>query len=113
MVHEPHTGNRRLIGVAAESARGDYRSHPEAGGGAITAQSTSRTATRDSRRLNRPRASRLPALAAPLTETLLLGVIGSIMGPGTELTWDADKMTTGNAEADKWVTHNYRDGWSL
>jgi predicted dehydrogenase len=52
-------------------------------------------------------------VAAPLTETLLLGVIGSIMGPGTELTWDAKKMTTGNAAADKWVSHNYRDGWSL
>ncbi len=52
-------------------------------------------------------------VAAPLTETLLLGVIGSIMGPGTELTWDAEKLTTGNAEADKWVKHNYRDGWSL
>ncbi|MDF1755218.1 MAG: Gfo/Idh/MocA family oxidoreductase [Verrucomicrobiales bacterium] len=52
-------------------------------------------------------------VAAPLTETLLLGVIGSILGPGTELTWDAEKMTTGNAEADKWVSHNYRDGWSL
>lgn len=52
-------------------------------------------------------------VAAPLTETLLLGVIGSILGPGTELSWDAEKMTTGNAEADKWVSHNYRDGWSL
>ena len=52
-------------------------------------------------------------VAAPLTETLLLGVIGSVIGAGTDFTWDADKMTTGNAEADKWVKHNYRDGWSL
>ena len=52
-------------------------------------------------------------VAAPLTETLLLGVIGSIMGPGTELNWDPKKLTTGNAEADKWVSHNYREGWSL
>lgn len=52
-------------------------------------------------------------VAAPLTETLLLGVIGSVLGEGTELTWDAEAMTTGNAEADKWVQHSYRDGWSL
>ncbi|MAS92173.1 MAG: oxidoreductase [Verrucomicrobiales bacterium] len=52
-------------------------------------------------------------VAAPLTETLLLGVIGSLMGPGTELTWDAENMTTGNAEADKLVQHSYREGWSL
>ncbi|MEO0373633.1 MAG: hypothetical protein AAF329_03185 [Cyanobacteria bacterium P01_A01_bin.17] len=52
-------------------------------------------------------------VAAPLTETLLLGVIGSLLGPGTELAWNAEKMTTGNAEADKWASHNYRDGWSL
>lgn len=52
-------------------------------------------------------------VAAPLTETLLLGVIGSIMGPGTELTWDEENMTTGNDEADKWVTHAYREGWAL
>jgi predicted dehydrogenase len=52
-------------------------------------------------------------VAAPLTETLLLGVIGSVLGEGTELTWDAEAMTTGNAEADKWVRHSYREGWSL
>ncbi|MDF1849410.1 MAG: Gfo/Idh/MocA family oxidoreductase [Verrucomicrobiales bacterium] len=52
-------------------------------------------------------------VAVPLTETLLLGVIGSLLGPGTELTWDAEKMTTGNADADALVFHNYRDGWSL
>ncbi len=52
-------------------------------------------------------------VAAPLTETLLLGVIGSIMGPGTTLTWDPEKMTTGNAEADKLVKHTYREGWAL
>ena len=51
--------------------------------------------------------------AAPLTEVLLLGVIASLQGPGTSLTWDADTMTTGNADADKLVHHHYRDGWSL
>lgn len=52
-------------------------------------------------------------VAVPLTETLLLGVIGSRMGPGTKLTWDTEKLTTGNAEADKLVHHKYRDGWTL
>lgn len=52
-------------------------------------------------------------VAVPLTETLLLGTIGSLLGPGTSLTWDAEKMSTGNADADKLVSHNYRDGWTL
>ncbi len=52
-------------------------------------------------------------VAVPLTETLLLGVIGSIMGPGTELKWSSETMSTGNPEADKWVHHSYRNGWSL
>lgn len=52
-------------------------------------------------------------VAVPLTETLLLGAIGTIVGPGTVLNWDAEKMTTGNADADKLVNHNYRDGWAL
>jgi predicted dehydrogenase len=52
-------------------------------------------------------------VAVPLTETLLLGVIGSIMGPGTELTWDSKAMSTGNPDADRLVHHSYRDGWSL
>lgn len=52
-------------------------------------------------------------VAAPLTETLLLGVIGSILGEGTELTWNPETMSTGNADADKWVQHSYREGWSL
>jgi len=52
-------------------------------------------------------------VAVPLTETLLLGVIGSLLGPGTEFGWDAETMTTGHAEADKWIRHSYREGWSL
>ena len=52
-------------------------------------------------------------VAVPLTETLLLGVIGSRLGAGTEFTWDAEKMTTGKAEADALVNHTYREGWSL
>ncbi len=52
-------------------------------------------------------------VAVPLTETLLLGAIGSIVGPGTEINWDPEKMTTGNEAADALVHHRYRDGWSL
>lgn len=52
-------------------------------------------------------------VAVPLTETLLLGAIASLQGPGTELTWDAAAMSTGNADADALVQHQYRDGWSL
>lgn len=52
-------------------------------------------------------------VAAPLTETLLLGVIASLQGPGTELTWDPAALSTGNATADQLVHHRYREGWSL
>jgi predicted dehydrogenase len=52
-------------------------------------------------------------VAVPLTETLLLGVIGSVMGEGTELTWNPETMSTGNPVADKMVSHSYRQGWSL
>jgi len=52
-------------------------------------------------------------VAAPLTEILLLGAIGSILGPGTEFTWNPEKMTTGKPEADPWLQHKYREGWSL
>lgn len=51
--------------------------------------------------------------AAPLTELMLLGVIASVLGEGTSLTWDPATMKTGNPEADKMVHHVYRDGWSL
>ncbi|MFT5468997.1 MAG: putative dehydrogenase [Verrucomicrobiales bacterium] len=51
--------------------------------------------------------------AAPLTELMLLGVIASVIGEGTKLTWDPETMKTGNADADKLVHHVYRDGWSL
>lgn len=52
-------------------------------------------------------------VAAPLTETLLLGVIGSVLGAGTELEWNPATMSTGNAEADSMVRHAYREGWAL
>lgn len=52
-------------------------------------------------------------VAAPLTETLLLGVIAGLLGEGTKLTWNAAEMSTGNPAADRWVKHSYREGWSL
>ena len=52
-------------------------------------------------------------VAVPLTETLLLGAIGALLGPGTELKWDPESMTTGNADADRMVHHTYREGWEL
>lgn len=52
-------------------------------------------------------------VAAPLTETLLLGVIGSRLGAGAEFTWDATAMSTGKPEADALITHDYREGWAL
>lgn len=49
--------------------------------------------------------------AAPLTELMLLGTIAAQVGNGTKITWDRDKMTTGNPEADKLIGNKYRDGW--
>ena len=49
--------------------------------------------------------------AAPLTELMLLGTIAAQVGNGTKLTWDRERMVTGNAEADKLVRRKYRDGW--
>lgn len=52
-------------------------------------------------------------VAVPLTETLLLGAIGALLGEGTELNWNPETMTTGNPTADRMVKHTYREGWSL
>lgn len=52
-------------------------------------------------------------VAVPLTETLLLGVIGTVLGAGTELTWNPETLKTGNETADKLVSHTYREGWTL
>jgi len=51
--------------------------------------------------------------AADLTELMLVGCIATLAGDGTKITWNAKTMSTGNPEVDKFVTHNYRDGWSL
>jgi predicted dehydrogenase len=51
------------------------------------------------------------AYAGPLTETVMLGVIG-IRNPGEELQWDAAKLTiANNSTANGMVTKPYRKGW--
>jgi predicted dehydrogenase len=51
--------------------------------------------------------------AGPLTEMMLLGCVATRVGPGTKLTWNPEKMKTGNDLADRYVQHEYRKGWSL
>ncbi len=49
--------------------------------------------------------------AGPLTETVMLGTIG-VRLPGTELTWDAERLTiTNSSAAQALVTKPYRNGW--
>ena len=46
-----------------------------------------------------------------LTEAVLLGNVA--YRAGKEIGWDAAKLTTGNPEADRFVTPEYRKGWEL
>ena len=51
--------------------------------------------------------------AGPFTESVLLGNI-ALRFPGTRLMWDGPNMKiTNSPEADQFVHHNYRPGWSL
>ncbi len=51
--------------------------------------------------------------AGPFTETVLLGNV-AVQFPGTRLTWDGPSLKfTNHEEANKWVHHQYREGWSL
>jgi predicted dehydrogenase len=51
--------------------------------------------------------------AAPFTEVVLLGNV-ALRYPGTRLLWDGPNMKVTNvAEANQYVTHSYRPGWSL
>ena len=51
--------------------------------------------------------------AGPFTETVLLGNV-ALRYPGQRLLWDAATMKVTNMpEADQFVQHNYRPGWSL
>ncbi len=49
--------------------------------------------------------------AGKLAETVLLGNVAG-MKPGEKIMWDAEKMSTGDAELDLWLDiQNQRDGW--
>jgi predicted dehydrogenase len=51
--------------------------------------------------------------AGPFTETVLLGNVG-ILFPDTKLLWDGPNMKVTNVpEANEFVQHHYRTGWSL
>jgi hypothetical protein len=52
--------------------------------------------------------------AAPLTEVMLLGLVALRAGQGFKMTYDADAMrVTNSEEANRFLTREYRDGWSL
>ncbi len=50
--------------------------------------------------------------AGPLTEAVLLGTICVRLG-GRKLSWDAGNLRTGDAEADRYLHYEYRNGWTL
>jgi hypothetical protein len=51
--------------------------------------------------------------AGPFTESVLLGNV-ALRYPGVKLLWDAPNMKITNMpDADQYVRHNYRPGWSL
>ena len=51
--------------------------------------------------------------AGPFTESVLLGNV-ALRFPGTRLFWDAPTMRVTNMpEADEFLQHQYRAGWSL
>jgi predicted dehydrogenase len=51
--------------------------------------------------------------AGPFTETVLLGNV-ALRYPGTRLHWDSANLTfTNMPDADRFVRHQYREGWSL
>jgi hypothetical protein len=51
--------------------------------------------------------------AGPFTETVLLGNL-AVLFPGTRLLWDGPNLkVTNHAEANDFVQHQYRSGWSL
>ena len=51
--------------------------------------------------------------AGPLTETMLLGCVVTRVGPGTKLMWDSENMKTNNELANRYIQHEYREGWTL
>lgn len=54
------------------------------------------------------------SLAAPLTETMLLGIVALRAGQGRKIIYDGPNMNIVNApEANKYLTREYRTGWAL
>jgi hypothetical protein len=52
--------------------------------------------------------------AAPLTETMLLGIVALRTGQGRKITYDGNTMTVTNApEANQFLRREYRPGWNL
>ncbi len=52
--------------------------------------------------------------AAPLTETMLLGIVALRAGQGRPIHYDAARMAVTNVpEADQWLRREYRAGWTL
>jgi hypothetical protein len=50
--------------------------------------------------------------AAKLTETMLLGVVALRAGQSTRILYDGAQMRiTNNADANRWLTREYRAGW--
>lgn len=51
--------------------------------------------------------------AGPLTEAVLLGSV-CVRNGGDKLVWDSEKMRfTNDAEANKWLDYEHREGWKL
>jgi len=51
--------------------------------------------------------------AGPFTESVLLGNV-ALRFPGQRLEWDAANTKITNVpEANQYVVHNYRNGWTL
>jgi hypothetical protein len=51
--------------------------------------------------------------SGPFAEVVLLGNV-ALHYPGTRLMWDAPNMKITNMpDADQYIRHNYRPGWTL
>ena len=57
---------------------------------------------------------RIQAVAAPLTEVMLLGIVALRAGQSRRILYDGAKMEITNApEANQYLTREYRSGWTL
>jgi predicted dehydrogenase len=52
--------------------------------------------------------------AAPLTETMLLGIVALRTGQGFKIRYDAENMRVTNSEkANEYLVREYREGWAI